>query len=80
MTATWLTYRYGRSARLGYANTVRVLDIRKRTARVECRRFDGTIKRRFVKLDKLIFSTPPSDPPPSDGPGDPIPGDEDYEY
>ena len=56
MTATWLTYRHGRSSRrLGYYSTVRVLDIRKHTARVECRRFDGTIKRRFVKLNRLIL-------------------------
>lgn len=56
MTAIWLTHRHGKqSRRLGYHDTVRVIDIRKHTARVECRRFDGTIKRRFVKLDKLIF-------------------------
>lgn len=60
MQATWLTYRHGRSRRLGYHGTVKVLDIRKKTARIEARRFDGTIKRRFVKLDRLYFSRPPS--------------------
>ncbi len=56
MQATWHTYRSGRSRhRLGYYGTVKVLDIRKHTARIECKRFDGTIKRRFVKLSRLIL-------------------------
>lgn len=37
-----------------YRRTVRVLDVRKRTARIEAWRYDGTRVRRFVKLDKLI--------------------------
>ena len=56
MQAIWHTYRTGKSSRrLGYHSTVKVLDIRKHTARIECKRFDGTIKRRFVKLSRLIF-------------------------
>ena len=56
MNATCLTYRHGKNShRLGYHGTVKVLDIRKHTARIECKRFDGTIKQRFVKLNRLIL-------------------------
>jgi len=52
--ATWCCpQRFAQHSRC-YRRTVRVLDIRKKTARIEARRYDGTIKRRFVKLDKLI--------------------------
>lgn len=47
------TPRFRRSERC-YRATVRVLEIRKHTARIEAQRRDGTIKRRFVKLDRLI--------------------------
>jgi hypothetical protein len=36
-----------------YSSTVRILEIRKNTARIEARRRDGTTKRRFVKLARL---------------------------
>lgn len=55
MKAIWHTYYRGRNNRMGYYANVRVLDIRKKTARIECRRLDGTIKRRFVKLNRLIL-------------------------
>lgn len=51
--ATWHTYYHGRNPRMGYFSKVRVLEVRKHTARIECRRSDGTVKRRFVKLDRL---------------------------
>lgn len=51
--ATWpYAPRFRRSGR-GYHPTVLVLEVRKRTARIEARRYDGTIKRRFVKLNRL---------------------------
>lgn len=51
--ATWLyAPRFRRSGR-SYHPTVRVLDVRKKTARIEVRRYDGTTDRRFVKLDRL---------------------------
>ena len=55
MTAIWHTFYYGRNRRMGYSSKVRVLEIRKHTARIECKRRDGAIKRRFVKLDRLVF-------------------------
>ena len=51
--ATWLyAPRFRRPGR-GYHPTVRVLEVRKNTARIEARRYDGTIKRRFVRLSRL---------------------------
>lgn len=50
--ATWLGYRRFRNR--CYRATVRVLDVRKNTARIEARRYDGTTKQRFVKLSQLI--------------------------
>ncbi len=55
MKAIWHTYYFGRNHRMGYPSDVRVLFVRKHTARIECKRLDGTIKRRFVKLDRLIL-------------------------
>lgn len=37
-----------------YRYTVRVLDVRKHTARIEATRGDGTRVRRFVKLARLM--------------------------
>ena len=51
--ATWLYAPSFRRPDRGYHATVRVLDVRKRTARIEVRRYDGTIDRRFVKLSRL---------------------------
>lgn len=45
--------RFRREGRC-YEPTVRVLDVRKHTARVEVRRLDGTVKTRFVKLGRLL--------------------------
>lgn len=51
--ATWFCgQRFNRPERC-YRRTVRVLDVRKKTARIEAQRYDGTRTRRFVKLDKL---------------------------
>lgn len=41
---------YGRC----YKYTVRVLDVRKKTARIEAVRRDGTRVKRFVKLERLM--------------------------
>jgi hypothetical protein len=51
--ATWLHYHRFRNSSRCYRATVRILDIRKHTARIETQRYDGTIKRRFVKLSQL---------------------------
>lgn len=40
----------------GYSVEVKVLDVRKRTARIEYRRWDGKIIRRFTKLSRLIMA------------------------
>lgn len=56
-TATILTLPRFHNRRRCYRSTVRVLDIRKHTARVEMRRYDGTTKRRFVKLNRLVPGT-----------------------
>lgn len=45
--------RFRREGRCYHA-TVRVLDIRKKTARIEARRLDGTVKTRFVKISRLL--------------------------
>lgn len=37
-----------------YCATVRVLDVRRHTARVEVRRMDGRVFQRFVKLGRLL--------------------------
>lgn len=55
--ATWLYAPSFRRSSRGYHATVRVLEVRRRTARIEARRYDGTIKRRFVKLDRLWSGT-----------------------
>lgn len=52
--ATWFCGQYFKHPGRRYRKTVRVLDIRKHTARIEAQRYDGTRVRRFVKLDKLI--------------------------
>lgn len=52
--ATWLHYhRFRREGRC-YRPTVRVLKVYKKTARIEARRLDGTVKTRFVKIDRLL--------------------------
>lgn len=51
--ATWLYAPSFRRSGRGYHATVRVLDVRKKTARIEARRYDGTTDRRFVKLSRL---------------------------
>lgn len=51
--AVWHTHYYGRNPRMGYVSNVYVLAVHKHTARIQCRRNDGTIKTRFVKLDRL---------------------------
>ncbi len=56
MKATWLHYHRFRTPGMRYADTVRVLEIRKRTAHIEARRCNGAVVRRYVKLDRLVFS------------------------
>jgi hypothetical protein len=53
--ATWHPARQRTPAR-SYARTVRVLDIRKHTARIEVLRGDGRRVRRFVKLSRLTMT------------------------
>lgn len=51
--ATWFcSHRFAKPGRC-YRHTVRVLDVRKKTARIEACRYDGTRVRRFVKINKL---------------------------
>ena len=56
MKATWLHYHRFRTPGMRYADIVRVLEVRKHTAHIEARRRNGAIVRRFVKLNRLVFS------------------------
>ena len=53
-TARWMHVPSFKRRGLNYCETVRVLEVRKHTARIEARRRNGTIKRRFVKLSRLV--------------------------
>ena len=51
--ATWHCLQSFKRPGRAYRYTVKVIDVRKHTARIEAQRYDGTRIRRFVKLDKL---------------------------
>ena len=52
--ATWFCSHRFANPGMRYRHTVRVLDVRKKTARIEARRANGARVRRFVKLDRLM--------------------------
>lgn len=54
MRVLWYHEPHGRYRHGGWV-LVRILDTRKHTARIEYRRSDGSFKRRFVKLSRLML-------------------------